>query len=206
MLQEAIATAQANDDPYVEGVSAHGEVLDATGDLAFFEFHGLELERCVLAGLSARKARFYDCTFVGCDFSNATLLEAYFSRSRFVDCKLEGAQLAQAQFKSCTLSGCQCRYVNLGEATLEGVTLVDCDLSEAFLSALRLRRRTRLTRCDLMRADLFRTPLKGLDLTTCNIAGIAVGERRDELRGAIISAEQAVDVAALLGLRIADYE
>jgi uncharacterized protein YjbI with pentapeptide repeats len=98
------------------------------------------------------------------------------------------------------------RYANLGEVTMEGVALVRCDLREAFVNEVKLRKRTRLDHCSLVRADLFRTMLKGVDLSTCDIAGIAVSDTRQELRGAIICAEQAVDVVGMLGLRVKEYE
>lgn len=204
MLEQAIEKARRDADPYVEGIAATDEELDASPDLGFFEFHGLELDRCSLRGLKARKASFYDCTLRGCDVSGSDFEEAYFARSRLVGCKLEGTQLRKAFLRTTVLEGCVCRYSNWGEATLEGVRLVECDLREAFMSEVRLRARTRLTKCDLTRADFFRTRLKGMDLSTCNIAGIAVSDMHDELRGMLIAPHQAIDLVGMLGVRVCD--
>lgn len=204
-LLEAIERARSNDDPYLEDMHVAGETLEPGTDLGFFEFHGIELEQCSLVGINLAKASFYDCTLIGCDLSNANLTEAFLTRTRLVACKLTGASLNKAILRSIRLIGCQCRYLNAGEAKLEGTVLEDCDLRESFLSELRLQKRSRLERCSLVRADLFRTVLKGVDLSTCDITGIAVSDTRAELRGALISTEQAVDVAALLGVRIVEY-
>lgn len=201
-IAELVERAQRADDPYIEGVSAQGEVLAAGFNLQFFEIHHSDFDHCGLCGTNMRKASFYDCTFTGCDFSNALLEGAYFARSRFVGCKLEGAQLTGAFLRSSRMVDCVCRYANMGELTLEGALLQGCDLREAFLNEVQFRKRTRLERCDLTRTDLFRTSLKGMDLSTCNIAGLLVSDTRQELRGAIIDAEQAVDLVGLLGVQI----
>ena len=201
-LYEAIEAARRAEDPYVEGVQSEGETIDVACDLGFFELHDLHLTRCSLAGAYLAKASLYDCTLVECDLSNADLTEVYLARTHLVDCKLTGAQMTKAFLKRTRLVNCSCRYANLGEATLEATTFTDCDLQESFLAEMRLRGKPRFEKCDLTRADLFRTPLKGMDFSTCVIAGIAVSDTRSELRGATISLEQAPDVAAMLGVRI----
>lgn len=205
-LSDAVGSSTRRDEQYVEGVYSAEEAIDDELDLSFFEFHGLELERCSFVGANLQKASFYDCTFMGCDLSNANLTGAYFARTRLEDCKLEGAQLTDAIVRSSRFVRCQCRYVGFGGAKLEGVTLSGCDMREAFMNEVRLRRSTRFESCSLVRADFFRTPLKGTDLSTCDISGIMVSDTRSELRGAIIGVEQAVDVALMLGVRIAGYE
>ena len=203
-LQDALLAAMRQDDPYLEGVQASGESIEDLPDMRFFEFHHVELDHCVLSGAMLAKTSWYDATLVACDLSNADLSEAFFSRTRLVDCKLEGAKLNGAIARSTRFVHCMCRYSNWQEAKLEQVRLMDCDLREAFLSELRLRRSTRLEGCDLARADLFRTALKGVDLSTCNIAGITISDTRAELAGALISVEQAADVAVMLGVRFVD--
>ena len=45
-----------------------------------------------------------------------------------------------------------------------------------------------------------------MDLSTCEISGIRVSSDLRELRGAVVSAEQAVQLAALLGIKIKEEE
>lgn len=204
-LQEAIERARREDDPYLEGICAKDDTIDMV-DLEFFEMHNVELEQCSLVNANLAKASLYDCTLVGCDLTGANLSEAYLARTRLVSCKLTGAVLTKAILRSTRLIDCQCRYLNASEAKLEGALLQGCDLRESFLNEVRLQKRSRLEQCSLVRADLFRTALKGVDLSTCDIAGITVSDTRAEMRGALISAEQAVDVATMLGVRIVDFE
>ena len=56
--------------------------------------------------------------------------------------------------------------------------------------------------CNLERIDVFRTPLAGVDLSTCEVQGITVSSDFRELRGCVMSPAQAVGLAGLLGVQV----
>ncbi len=205
-LARTIERARLAQDPYVEGLTLKDQTLEEGLDLTFFEFHALELEASSLTSLKCKKASFYDCTLTNCDLAGSDFTSAYFSRCRFIDCKLEGAILTEAILRTSRLIGCQCRYLNAGEASFENVRFEDTDLSEAFLSEVKLKRSCKFSGCKLVHADLFRTNLRGIDLSTTDIQAIQTSEDRHELRGAIISLAQAPEVAMMLGVVIEGIE
>ena len=51
-------------------------------------------------------------------------------------------------------------------------------------------------------AELFRTSLTGMDLTSCTLDRIVLSETCRELKGALINAAQAAVVARILGIRV----
>ena len=163
-LAQALEGARQGKELYVEGLTFEDEQIPVGFDATFFEFHGVEFRRCVLSGARLAKASFYDCTFRECDLTGADLTSAFLARTRLYDSKLEGAAMTGAILRSSRLVGCQCRYLNAGEATLENALIEGCDLSEAFLSEVRLKRSSRLVDTRLVRADLFRTTLSGINL------------------------------------------
>ena len=55
---------------------------------------------------------------------------------------------------------------------------------------------------NLEKVDFFKTSLKGIDVSTCNIAGITVSENFNEIKGIQIDALQAADIAQLVGVKI----
>ncbi len=59
-----------------------------------------------------------------------------------------------------------------------------------------------LTRTVLRSARLLHTSLAGLDLTDCVLDGIAISDTNVELRGALVTMEQAAMLAKRLGLVI----
>ena len=54
--------------------------------------------------------------------------------------------------------------------------------------------------CDLNKAELVRTKLKGIDFSTCEMNGITVNI--SDLNGAIVNEFQALELSKLLGLKI----
>ena len=117
------------------------------------------------------------------------------------ECKADGCDFLESKLKKCALTGTSLRYVNFSRSVWDGTSLRHCDLRETALSELRLSKVT-LERVELGGAELFRTSLAGVDLTTCGISALVVSEGCGELRGAKIGAEQAVEVAHLLGMDV----
>lgn len=59
--------------------------------------------------------------------------------------------------------------------------------------------------CNLVEAEFHRTSLKGIDLTSSEIAGIRIGSiPGGELKGATVTSLQALDIARMLGITIKD--
>ena len=69
------------------------------------------------------------------------------------------------------------------------------------MSEMRWKKVT-LSKADLTGAELFRTDLSGMDLTSCTLDRIVLSETCRELKGAVISAPQAAVVARILGIRV----
>jgi fluoroquinolone resistance protein len=135
-------------------------------------------------------AAFTNCTFVMCNFFDARMRDAKLVGSRFDGCAYDllevdggdwslvgmpGADLRRASFR-----GVRLREVDLGGAQLDGAALRDCDLSGAWLHGASFRG-----------ADLRGSDLSSLDPRQC------------EIQDALIDVDQAMVIAATLGLRFA---
>ena len=97
---------------------------------------------------------------------------------------------------ACTLS-----YAVFDRARLREVGFSGCDLSNASLNECTWKG-LQLDRTMLRSASFLHTPLAGLDLTGCELDGIAVSDTNAELRGAVVTMEQAAMLAKRLGLVI----
>jgi uncharacterized protein YjbI with pentapeptide repeats len=201
--------ALAEGGNYAEGLTFTGEDLsaddpaDATtaADLTQAEFTGCIFDHCLLSGVQLKRASLTDCTFKGCDLSNAKAHGTWWVGCSLRSCRLDGIELVEALLRGCSFDGCSAIYANLGKAILERTSIVDSRCKEAFVQEARLKRVT-FDAVDLTRADFFRTSLKGVDLSGCTIDGISVSEDFHELKGAKVSPEQAVGLAMLLGVTI----
>ena len=54
----------------------------------------------------------------------------------------------------------------------------------------------------LQNASFFKTPLKGMDFTTCDIKGLVLSDECSEVRGAVMDLYQAAELAKRLGIVI----
>lgn len=171
--------------------------------LGHVEFEDVTFERCSLAQTDIHRASFSDVTLTDCDLTGAHVSQSYWNGCTLRDCRAVGADLTKSYLRATRLHGCNLGFVNLSESKLEGVGLVECDLHEASLARVKLRRTT-FGQCDLTRAELFLTRLSGMDLSGNVLAGLRLSDTFAELRGARISADQAVDLVGLLGVKVAE--
>ena len=100
-----------------------------------------------------------------------------------------------------------CRRERLAEGRFDvsdAEKKVRLQFGEAALRDLRECKRVEFSACDLRRAELAGTRLAGMDLTTCEIGGNTWGPGLAEVRGAIVTPLQAMELARALGVRIQD--
>ena len=157
------------------------------------------LTGCSLAGGALHRASFVDVSFTDCDLAGADLTNAYFSRCAFTGCRLTGVNLAGAALSHLRLTNCTLSYANLDGARLTAVRLERCDLAHAQMTGCALKDLSSQG-SRFIAVNFFRTRLKGVDFTHSELAGLQVSDRFEELAGAVVSPEQAAELAKLMGL------
>lgn len=92
------------------------------------------------------------------------------------------------------LSMSKMRYIQFTRSNLQGAGIEGCQLTNVTFDA-----------CNLMEAELYRTSLKGIDLSNSEISGIRITNlANNELRGSSVSSLQALDLVRMLGVEIKD--
>ncbi|MGN7455943.1 pentapeptide repeat-containing protein [Paenibacillus pasadenensis] len=193
-LPARLGTRDAFEHGLVEGERL--EELDA--DKVVFDgvvFRGVTFDSAKL-----RSLELTDVLFDRCDLSNADLSRAVVHRAQFRSCKLVGADLSEAMLRNVLVEDCQLDYANLRAADLKGVVFADSSLNRADFCMAKLAK-TEFHRCKLDGA-LLGTPLRGIDLSDSEFTGLSCNP--DDLRGCIISREQAFIFAALFGMVLKD--
>jgi len=135
---------------------------------------GAAFVNCVFTGCSFFGARFAECKFVGSRFDRCTFDQLVVERGDWSFTGLPTADLHSASFTDVRM-----READLNAVRFDGATVVGVDLSGAWLE------KANFQRCDLRRSDL-----STLDPSVVN------------LRGAIIGWEQAIALAASMGLDV----
>ena len=115
------------------------------------------------------------------------------------DSKGVGLLLPQAKLRHVTMIDCQLRLINLSGCVNKAAAFTRCDLSEGVLNGCGWHR-TPLRECRMVGCHVTGTSFDGVDLTTCEVEGWALGG--GELKGALVTRDQAAAFALLLGLVI----
>lgn len=157
------------------------------------------LRRCVAAGMNMSGARlspvdFADVEFAQVDLSNATVEVGTARRVTWERCRAVGLQLTLNQAEDFYLDDCRLDYATIEVRRVKGLLVLQgCSLREAVISGDLSN--VLLLDCDLTGAEFAARRAEG-----CDLRGSELGGARGfvSLRGAKISAEQAVSVAKVL--------
>ena len=179
----------------VEGVRLDNETIQ---ELDADQFLECIWNRVNVSG-SFRGTRFTDVIFDHCDFSNAVFDETSFVRCQFSQCRMTGISLIEAAFTDVTLEKCTCAYANLNctrwnRASFDEVLFREAAFGESVLNGVTVQT------CDFTGCELPGTSLKDVDLSDSVLQNIMI--RPEDIKGAILSTEQAVICAQLLDVKI----
>jgi uncharacterized protein YjbI with pentapeptide repeats len=156
-------------------------------------------DRVSFANCEISSFRLRDVRLVKCDLSNTVLRSFEASRVELIECRLIGMRAIECHWQDVLVENCDMRYAQLNDGKTRSCEFKACHLGEADFRGTDLEGAI-FANVMLHRADLSRAKLRGADLRGAEIEGVTV--RAEDLRGAIVSMVQAVDLARLLGLVI----
>ncbi len=194
-------------DEFTEGTEDHLLAGSPLEDLCFTNLDlssrripalrggNLVFDRVSFANSEIASLRLFDARFVGCDLSNPMLRACEATRVEFVDCKLTGLNAFGCRFEDVLMERCDASFSHLSEGRFHHCEIISSEFREAALNGISFEG-TRMKDVVLRKADLAEANLSGLDLTNCNIEEISL--RVTDLRGAIVSPAQAMDLARFL--------
>ena len=178
--------------------------LVVSGALEGFDFSGLNFNRMV----------FVDCDLQNCDFSRASFMDALWGDSNLSNARFDhgffsgccllavkgvGADFTAGRLTGVRIAACNFQYGNFSRCRCHKLRIEQSDLSEAVFSESILQEAD-FSESRFNRTTFFRTPLAGIDLTSCEINGLGLSDSAAELRRAVVSPAQAVELAKLLGV------
>ncbi|MDD3037348.1 pentapeptide repeat-containing protein [Bacteroides sp.] len=142
-----------------------------------------------------------DVRFENCDLSNISFAESSLYRVEFISCKLLGTNLSGTTLNHVLLHDCNAGYINLAMSKMNQVRFTNSLFRSGIFHDCRLSC-IAFESCDLVEADFSHTSLRGIDLRTSRISGLTINI--SDLKGAIITSLQAMDLLPLLGVIIED--
>lgn len=176
----------------VDEVHEHVSFIDM--DCTEATISGTTFSECFFRGVKFNCARISHSAFVNCTFAQCTFFETHFT-----DCKLMGSVFERCTYDLMHVGGGNWSHVNVAGASLGRAVIRDVRFHEADLTSAKFNDGI------LCNTDLSAAWLEGADFTDCDLRGSdlsALELGRVKLKGAIITVEQAITLASLLGLDV----
>lgn len=198
-IQDLLSRAREEDDTISGMCMTDAEIVGY--HLAGLEFTDVTWQNCRFTNCDFTGASFYRTTFQNCAMDLCLFPNSFWKDTIVTGSRGEGCNFHASIWKGCTLEEDFLRYANFSHSTWSKCLLHRCNLQEACLAEMRLSKVT-LETVDFTAAEVFRTPLKGVDLSGCTIDKIVASQDCAELRGATIAPAQALELARILGIQI----
>lgn len=187
-----------DNEGYVEKVCFEGGVMmGAEGERLSFD--DVIFKDMSFAGSDLQAVEFVDVVFDRCDFSNVNFQNATFHRCEIINSKLTGADLTNAKVSHLLVHECDGRYINFSFSSMKEVEFSDCNLAEGDFYECTFKE-VRFKMCKMDNINFSETDLKGIDLSNSTYDRIEV--TLPKLAGCIVSKEQAIGFARVLGLSV----
>ncbi|WP_227011657.1 pentapeptide repeat-containing protein [Paenibacillus lutimineralis] len=162
-------------------------------------FDMVKFKNVLFSNTSLTGIELTDVIFEKCDLSNIDFSGAIIHRTEFRDCKMMGMNLTDATLRNVVLNHCLADYANFRFSNMKQVIIQDSFLRKADFGYSKWLK-VEFYQADIDQAQLSDIDLNGIDLSDCAFNGLGVNV--ENLRGCIITREQAYVFANLFGLII----
>lgn len=176
------------------------ETVDSL-DKAYLSITNCTFSHMLFQDCLFKSAQLTDVRFENCDLSNISFAGSTFYRVEFIACKLLGTNFSETTLSHVLMKGCNGQYINLAMSKMRTACFADSDFRNGSFNDSKLMPAA-FEGCQLIEADFSHTSLKGIDLRTSRISGIQLN--LPDLKGAVVSSLQAMDLLPLLGVSIKD--
>lgn len=190
------------EDQRIHGIVSQDETLKDVSfkqlDVHQSRFLSVQFDHC-----DFEKASFVDCVFERCDLSNSKFKSAYFERCVFMECKAIGCDFSSSNMKHIQFRESNVKYALFEQSHIEYSRFDHCELTEASFAGV-LFKQMEMLESRFIRNNFFKTSLKQIDFTSCELIAPVLSDHQTELKGIIVNSMQALDLVSLWGITIKD--
>ena len=196
----ALLAGEIGEEPQIESALLQDLHID-DDRLANGRIERSLLDGVTLIGAESRSLLVRGSRFERCDLSASVMEATALIECALDGCKLAGTRLDRAVLEDVVFTECRADLLQLQHARLRRVRFERCQLRGAFFNGAAMPG-TIFEACDLSGADFSGADITGSDLRRSRIEGIRVAP--DQLQGVVVTHDQALYLAGLLGLVIRD--
>ena len=168
---------------------------------SYKSFKNCTFQNQIFSECKFHSSQLTDVRFENCDLSNISFAESSLYRVEFIFCKLLGTNFSETTLNHILLHECNAGYINLAMSKMNQVRFAHCLFRNGSFNDCRFSS-VAFESCDFVESDISHAPNPGKDRRTTRNSRITLNT--SDLKGAIITSLQAMDLLPLLGVIIED--
>lgn len=193
-------------DFYLEDEAAFEGIEIDEMDYSYLAARNLMLRGSKLTKVTMQRARLerVECSnviFEKCDLSNLDWIGGSFHQVVFDQCKLTGTNFAESYLRDCRFSNCVANFSSFSGTNLKNVQFDLCQLNDSEFFETTWKHLF-IEHNELTNSNWMNTRMAGLNFSTNDFERIMLSQ--DRLKDLIVNQEQALTIAAGLGIKIID--
>lgn len=145
------------------------------------------------------RSQFIDCQFNHCIFTNNRFEESTFMRCVWKGSKLDGTHFINSHLEHILINSSTGRYLDIADSVMKIIEINHTNLNESSWFQNKIDQLI-FDDVSLIKADVYETSLKDVDLSSTKIETLRIDLK--DIKGAIISNEQAPLLCNLIGVQI----
>lgn len=199
MEKQQLSEALAGHSPHSENALFEGGFMESE----IIEKWSLSNVQCSQSSITASTiylADFDNTVFKNCDFSNTKFERASLYNTTFSNCKLVGADFTDGFFKDVRFDNCLLDFASFADCVFKKGEIAESLLRNARFFNCRFEKLA-LSGCNIEQAEFIDTKLAGIDLSSCSFQQLLT-DGLDALKDCTVSAQQAVVIAEMIGVRL----
>lgn len=188
-----------NEDYFELGIVSNCIIENQTADHVFFD--KVIFKNVIFKEIDFSRVELTNVVFQNCDLSNVNFDEGIVHQVELNNCKILGINLLGTTLRNVLFDNCcgdyaTFRNVNCKQVKFDNSSLAKADFYESTL------RDVYFSHSNLDQMQLSGTKLTGIDLSSCEFSQLGVNI--EDVKGCIVSPQQAVGFSKLFGLIVND--
>ena len=160
----------------------------------------VKFKNCEFQQTDFSDSEWLDCQLEKCHFLNNDFTSSVFYRTTFEKCQLMGVDFSNNQWKNTLVTNSKADYINPSGSKIENSQFEKSSLIGSYFQDVTIKKSLKFLHCELDKTDFLGTSLLGVNISSSYFETMNV--TTDQVRGCIISPQQAIAFVSLLGVKI----
>lgn len=146
-----------------------------------------------------KSVSFLDCQFINCKFIKNDFSKSSLTRCEFINCNFLDVSFYRSSLLNVFFDNCSSKYSNYQESQIEKLYVKNSYMYASYFNYATMNV-LYFEKVDFQESEFINSPLKGTDLSTCNLKDIKIDLK--SIKGCRVNSNQAISILKLLDIDV----